>query len=389
MLFFAVTFPFLAFSALRLVNWARKYLEARRLGLPIVLIPVSFEDGWWLPLRPLFAWVERLPYGLGSWYVYTEMGWPTVDGRETSARLGENFILCSPTRNQIVTCYSPAVHQVCRDNNKWTVPETQSQVFAFFGPNVTSTQGVEWQRHRKIVASAFNERNMSEVWRVTSERAAELDLDTRTLGELRSSFDILAMRVLATVAFGQDAELTGVPTGHRLSFMDSLRFIMENIILTVLFNSLKAPDWILPGTLRRLKLSVAEFRLYMQEMVFQEMKSPTGVKTLLSAMISANETEKVEKNYHPSYLTDSELYGNLFVFNLAGYETTASSLSFALPYLAAYADVQDWLTEEVDRVYTRDGEYQQTYPKMVRCLAWMYEVMRLASPAPLLVRTPT
>lgn len=395
MLFSLVVFLLSTPIALRLIRWINNYKEAQLLGLPIVLIPVSYEDAWWLPLRPLFAWVQDLPLGLGSWYVYTEMGWPTVDGRKTSTRLGENFVLCSPTAIQLITCHAPAIIKTSRDHGDWVMPPAQSQVFAFFGQNVSSTQGVEWQRHRRIVGPAFNERAMDEVWRETSKQAASLELEIcYTLGRLRRVFDLVAMQILAIVGFGQEAELTKIHSGHELSFMDSLGFILRNVILTVLFNSLKAPAWMLPGTLKRLKLSVSEFRVYMRELVRNETQSPIKRATLLSAMVTANETAKREVNEGQvqgrlKYLTEEELWGNLFVFNLAGYETTASALSFALPYIAAHPAVQQWVVEEVDNFYTKDDDYAETFPKLARCLAWMHEVMRLASPAPLIVRTPT
>ncbi|KAG9694156.1 putative cytochrome P450, partial [Aureobasidium melanogenum] len=274
------------------------------------------------------------------------------------------------------------------------MPSAQSQLFAFFGPNLTSTHGAEWNRHRRITGPAFNERAMDQVWRVTTERVASLKVDkTYTLGSLRTTFDTVAMQILTTVAFGQDTDLTKTHSGHKLNLMDSLGFILKHIILTALFNSLKAPDWILPSTLKRLKLCVSEFRLYMQEVVRKETQSASKRATLLSAMVSANETAKSEageKQVHGStkYLTDEELYGNVFVFNLAGYETTASALSFALPYIAAFPEVQQWMMEEVDKLYTQDSDYTEAFPRLARCLAWMHEVLRLASPGPCFTRTP-
>ncbi|KAG9910993.1 putative cytochrome P450, partial [Aureobasidium melanogenum] len=380
---------------LRLIHWINNYKEARGLGLPIVLTPFTEEDAWWLPLRPLFAWVQNLPLGLGSWYVYSEFGWGLVDGRKTTTRLGENFVLCSPTAIRIVTCHSSAILQTARDHSVWLMPPAQSQVFAFFGQNVTSTHGAEWQRHRRITGPAFNERAMDEVWRESRERVTLLEPDKiYTLGELRKTFDMIAMLILTTVGFGQEAELTKIKKGHKLSFFDSLSFILKNVIITVLFNSLKAPDWMLPSTLKRLKLSVSEFRVYMRDLVRKETQSSTKRATLLSALVSANEAAKSETSDEPvqgrpKYLTEEELWGNLFVFNLAGFETTASALSFALPYIAAYPETQQWMKEEVDKFHTQESDYTETFPKLVRCLAWMHEVMRLASPAPLLARTPT
>lgn len=399
--------PVVAFIVFRVINWTRNYLTARSYGLPVVLTPVSFQDVWWIPLRPFFSWVEKLPLGLGDWYIYTTMGWPTEDGNRALLKYGENFVLCSPKENVIATAEDQVVEQVfttrapTQGGVEWRMPGAQSQLFAFYGQNVSSTNGEAWKRHRKITGSAFNERTMEHVWDEAVSRTSMLHLDNSaansfSLAKVRSTFDVLAMQILTVVGFGQETELTDVPPGHKLSLMDSLGFIMKNVMLTVLFNSLKTPDAMLPKLLRQLKLSVREFRIYMEESVLRHLQTartkhegaggrPTS---LLESIIRANEVGKDEGK--KLWLTDSELYGNIFVFNLAGYETTASTFTFALSYLAAYPEVQDWVIEEVDAHCTnKDPKYAQTYPKLVRCLAIMYETLRLASHAPMFVKTPT
>lgn len=72
-------------------------------------------------------------------------------------------------------------------------------------------------------------------------------------------------------------------------------------------------------------------------------------------MVKTNQAEKgllQKANGRPSYLTDSELYCNIFVFNLAGYKTNASSMTFALSYHAAYHETQDWIPQELQENYS-------------------------------------
>ncbi|PGH11916.1 hypothetical protein AJ79_04608 [Helicocarpus griseus UAMH5409] len=393
--------PFLLFTIYRIYNLIKHYVAARKLGLPIILLPVSFEDVWWMPLRPLFSWVEHLPFGLGSWYAYTELGWPTIDGYRTPQRLGETFILCSPFGIQINTCYPPAVNLIFRDPKDWKVPDARTRLWTLYGENVASSNDTEWYRHRRIVASSFNENTMQRVWGEAIKRAASLELaadSERSLGRIWSTFDVLAMGILAVVGFGQeDMALTSTPPGHRESLMECLGFILRHITMSLIFSGLRAPDFLLPKILRRLKLSVSEFKRYMQETVLYNMRqasakpSQSRATSLLEAMVRANEAAKQQhdssaKSSSHAYLTDSELYGNLFLFNLAGYETTASTMTMSLPFLAANPHIQAWVTEEIDAHYTKD--YTATYPKLVRCLAVMYETLRLSSPAPTLVRTP-
>ena len=392
-LFFA---PLTFLVLFRSYNLLKNYIAARRLNLPLIVLPTSFEDPLWMLVRPLFRWVQHLPSGLGNWYLYTDFGWPMEDGVNTVSRLGETFVLVTPTRNEIITAYPPVADVIYKDIKNWIMPSAFSQVFTHYGQNVSSLNGADWQRHRKITAPAFNDETMRYVWDESIERTIKdlhfLNVGRCTLREMRSDFSVLAMDILATVGFGQDTALTSVPSGHRLSLMESLGFILKNVFIMIIFASLKAPDLILPPMLRQLKLSVAEFKMYMEEAVLRQLKTEKSSKpSLLQAMVTANEAEKQQMSAgKPSYLTDSELYGNLFVFNLAGYDTAAGTMTFALPYLALHPEVQDWVIEEVDRYFTSSTitSYQEVYPKLVRCMAFMYETLRLAGPAAQMVRTP-
>jgi cytochrome P450 len=407
--------------SLRLIKWIRNYITARSFDLPIVLLPVSLNEPLWMLLRPLFAWVPHLPLNLGTWYLYTSMGWPTEDGARSLHLYGENFVLCSPADNILVTCEPAVIDKVWTEpRDVWRMPESQSQLFTFFGQNVSSTAGAEWKRHRKVTVQAFGERTMSQVWSESRRqtRALKATLQEReqalSLGGVRSSFDVLAMQVLGGVLFGQEntSELNEVPAGHTMSLMESMGFILQHILLTVVFNSLRAPSFLLPGVLRKLKTSVKEVRLYMEELVQAHVQAdkPSSIDdanarptSLLQAMVYANEAEKHtdvttdSKQKQRSHLTASELYGNIFVFHLGGYETTASTLTFALPFLAMHPEIQSWIFDEISQ-HTKphpltteqdnDGDYSTTYPLLPRTLALMHETLRLASPAPLFIKTP-
>lgn len=414
MIVFLVALSFCLLVAIRITRWGRNYVQARKYGLTILLLPVSFNEPLWIVCRPLFAWVQYLPFGLGDWYLYTNMGWPTEDGSRSLHLYGENFVLCSPADNIIVTCEPIVLNKVWTETRDiWRMPASQSQLFAFFGQNVTSTFGEDWKRHRKVTVQAFSERTMAGVWRESKRQTRVLKTTLgheleRSLKRVRSDVDVLAMQILAVVAFGQENKPTSVPKGHKLSLTDSMGFILKHILLTVIFNSLQAPDFLLPGVLRDLKAAVAEVRLYMEELVLRHMQSSSTVKaaapgsrpaSLLAAVVNANEVEKRGDSAGAprKHLTDSELYGNLFAFSLGGFETAAATLTFCLPFLALNPAIQSWVAEEIDRysVHTSKSSsesddadhYNAVYPNLVRTRALMYETLRLASPAPLLVKT--
>lgn len=75
----------------------------------------------------------------------------------------------------------------------------------------------------------------------------------------------------------------------------------------------------------------------------------------------------------------------VFVFNFAGHDTTAHTLTFATFFLAANPDVQDWVSEEINHVMgnrrPEDWVYSD-FTSLKRCLAVMYETLRLYTPVP-------
>ena len=78
-----------------------------------------------------------------------------------------------------------------------------------------------------------------------------------------------------------------------------------------------------------------------------------GDRNLMTLLIQASEKEAKTS----VGLTENEIYGNMFVFNFAGHDTTAHTLTFVFMFLAAKPAVQDWLGEELRYVFgTREPD---------------------------------
>ncbi|EXF83633.1 hypothetical protein CFIO01_00775 [Colletotrichum fioriniae PJ7] len=105
-----------------------------------------------------------------------------------------------------------------------------------------------------------------------------------------------------------------------------------------------------------------------------------------------------------SYLTEEEIAGNLFIFTAAGFDTTANTLAYAVTLLAAYPEWQAWIQAELDIVLGPPTsspsssweqekrelpDYSVVFPKLTRCLAVMFETLRLFPPLTHLMRSNT
>jgi cytochrome P450 len=109
---------------------------------------------------------------------------------------------------------------------------------------------------------------------------------------------------------------------------------------------------------------------------------------LLTALVRASNAASQGKER--SSLSHDEIMGNLFVYNVAGHDTTANTICYALYVLAAQPGYQDWVGQEIDSVFAgndkvKTWEYEKAFPKLKRCLALMVSL----SPRPAVSPTHT
>lgn len=94
---------------------------------------------------------------------------------------------------------------------------------------------------------------------------------------------------------------------------------------------------------------------------------------LMTSLVRASANAERSDGNHQGGLTEWEIYGNIFVFNFAGHDTTANSLAFAIALIATRPDVQDWISEEINAVLGDQdpvtSTYVESFPRLKRCLA--------------------
>lgn len=98
-------------------------------------------------------------------------------------------------------------------------------------------------------------------------------------------------------------------------------------------------------------------------------------------------TQLIRASLGDDGLSETEIYGNIFVFNFAGHDTTAHTLAFTLHLLAAAPEIQEWVSEELDHVFGNAPvdawNYLSHFPRLKRTLALLNETIRLYSPVPI------
>jgi cytochrome P450 len=204
----------------------------------------------------------------------------------------------------------------------------------------------------------------------------------------------LSLHVMSKAGFGKSFKFQGhderkaaPPDELAINYKDSLQIILENCILIfALGRNFLANPW-LPRKLRQVHAACVAFQQHLTQVYEEEKRSlaqgePEN-RNLMNSLVRASQDQATESTL--GGLTESEIYGNIFTFNFAGHDTTAHTFTFALYFLAANPATQDWISEEI-RYITGDRKPDEwlysDYPRFKRCLAVIYETLRLYTPVP-------
>lgn len=191
----------------------------------------------------------------------------------------------------------------------------------------------------------------------------------------------IAINVLGWVGYGSQTswgqESTSAPLGYQLSYMDSIIAVVQNMVLAAFIPARILTSPVMPRAVQQIGYAVTEFPGHVKDLLEVERKSMgSGKANLMSTLVRASDAGSNDKILNPTdklFLTENELVGNLFQFTIAGFDTTANTMAYAIALLAAYPEWQEWICEELDEKLCYKGslEYEKTYPTLKRCLALM------------------
>ncbi|EOD45005.1 putative cytochrome p450 protein [Neofusicoccum parvum UCRNP2] len=407
-LLLTVLLPPLGLLVSTIYSFVRNYALARKIGLPIVAVPISLDNLiWMLSARFVMPFVRRLPFGSGHFTRFGYVGWEFRDKSRVHQELGDAFTLVTPGTSWVYMCNADSIYDIIQRERRhdFSRPVEIMAMLDVFGPNISTVEGSDWQRQRKCTAATFNERNNRIVWAEALRQAREMRdyWTSRAAQGVSSAADdarTLALHVLLSAGFGKSypfrsttkADATGEHRGS-LSYRESLALILENAILIVALGPKFLSSLTFPKRWARIGEATVAFKRYMAQALEEEKRLVDQGKprsddgdNLLTSLVRAS----AESNPQQGGLTQDEVFGNMFVFNFAGHDTTAHSLAYSLLLLAAHPEIQDWVNEEIQHVLPEDDESAWSYdrfPRMNRSLAVLYETLRLFDPLLSIVKT--
>ncbi|RDL40913.1 uncharacterized protein BP5553_00892 [Venustampulla echinocandica] len=255
-----------------------------------------------------------------------------------------------------------------------------------------TSSGPDWQRQRRTIAPFLNESISEVVWATSCRQAREMLTDIETRGDLVSNTVIVGLKIIAINVLGAAGYGIQKPcvasiaekseTSISSSFFSSISIQAQGFILAALIPLFVLKMPFVSQALQKPAVARRDFPQYAKGMIQFEraqqaeksVRKNSFIGMLVKELDGKDPTSESASVQNTSSLTPLEVEGNLFVFGIAGYETTANSMAFAAVNLATYPQWQDWLIEEIDVAKDNSGHtYEQTFSKL-------FEITRIYSP---------
>ncbi|KAL4971987.1 cytochrome P450 [Aspergillus desertorum] len=397
-------------------------------SLPCTIFPISEANFLYLSLFELrwFNHIRRhwLPTSVAD-YIADGAFRGRWDIRDRMAkRYGGVYLSVTPG---LVSCHvgdAEVVSQVVRERKGFVKPVEHLKAFEMYGPSVFTSEGSQWAYHHQYTAAAFNDKNNCLVWQESIIQAQEMMTYWEEkystcrgsdrvfkIPDIRDDILKLSLNIVCGAGFGvrlpfrpatpatagsdiDSAEdlfkNAATPAhGYHFTFRGVMEYVNRSMASVFVANGL-LPKWIPRTLLPFFSTDFAahdDLNRYLHALIEVTENSGHDKHNLLGNLVAARSEEQgIRSSGSGPGLSNAEILGNTYIFSLAGHETTATTMRFALSLLAIHQDVQDRLNSELEEALRDQSadpagwEYPTVFPRLITPLCVMLETLRLYPP---------
>ncbi len=246
-----------------------------------------------------------------------------------------------------------------------------------FGDGLLFSDGTQWKRQRKLIQPAFHHgrvgRYAERMVSLTEALIATwIDGETRRLD---ADMHALTLKIVVDALFKTDISSDTEQIAEGMQMLgDALNAQSKSPMLAMLPDSLPHPVF------RRKRAAVAHINPIIYRLIDERRTSGEDKGDLLSVLLFAKDADTGEG------MSEGQIRDELMTMFIAGHETTATTLSWALIELARHPEAEARFHAELDavlpgRVPTLDDLAHLLYTQAV-----IKEILRLYPPAVLIIR---
>lgn len=230
---------------------------------------------------------------------------------------------------------------------------------------------------RKLVLQPVFTRQSTKNFGGQMSRAAQAFVDCRGDGgdvDLDVECRRIAMRSLGRSVLGIDLNERGATIGEHMHVASS--YAADRALRPV-----RAPRWLPTPARNRARRAVASMREITDDILRRCRADPTHDAPLVQALLAATGLQS-------GPISDDDISNDLLIFMLAGHDTTATALTYALWALGHHRDIQNRVAAEAAALGDREMTPADV-PRLGYTVAVLNEALRLCPPAAGVARLAT
>jgi cytochrome P450 len=260
------------------------------------------------------------------------------------------------------------------------------------GHGVMVSEGEQWQRQHRMLKPGFAPKRvagyaglMVAAARRSLDDAGPAQAGRGALVDVTALMSDLPMDVIMRTLFSSQSGEASREVAEAVK-------VLDECAMDEFFWPMTLPDWLpLPGKARkRWALRVLDGLIARHIRERQQADPASAPQDDLLAMLLAVRDDAPDGTPQAGPgLSDSELHDQCKIMFLAGYETTATAMTWWTWLMAAHPEIAERARHEVDRVIGRRDPKPEDVPRLEWLTATLKEAMRLYPPAPALVTRRT
>jgi cytochrome P450 len=253
-------------------------------------------------------------------------------------------------------------------------------VRTMLGNGLVVSEGDLWMRQRRMMNPHFHHQQLRTMTALMLDAIETAMRDWAGWAESGEAVDMLhafnriTMKVIVQSMFGndlsnEDSEMMGTEMAYALDFM------LQNMVFQAV------PTWIpVPGR-ARYQQALARVDAFLYRIIKQRRQMTDQPQDLLGMLLQLVDDES------GAAMTDQQIRDEVATLFLAGYETTALTLSWGVHHLSNHPEVVMRLQSEIDHVLGQHLPTFETLQHLPYTHAVLQEIMRVHPPAFWIPRT--
>jgi cytochrome P450 len=259
-----------------------------------------------------------------------------------------------------------------RDSHSFT-KSFDYRIMAFvLGQGLLTSEGEVWRRQRQLTQPIFHADRVKSYVPIFVQRSATLAADLRDSSEVDIHDEMMRLTLLIVA----EALFHSVVDEDVLIVRDALDAVAGA------FEGFPVPLWLPFPSHVRLWRHLRRLDRLMYRLIAQRRSAPTDSNDLLDRLLAVRDEQGRQ-------MSEKQLRDELLTVFLAGHETTAIALSYALWLIARHPAVEEQLQQEWSRVLQGRSVTADDVPQLVYTKAVLQEAMRLYPPAWVIGRETT